>query len=158
MWSPAHGRTPELYSGPAHSLDVGPWNLGETGVRGGRGGAAYCHHCKPDPQRLTQACVWGGGESCVSVCVCLFACDCARAKHKKEEKRGHVVACVRACLCVCLYVGSGGPCLSGRVISRGRGWRVCKEVCDSQDSCWYLAAEEHQRTEKREETEEDRID
>ena len=35
MWSPAHGRTPELCSGPAHSLDAGPWNLGEREARGG---------------------------------------------------------------------------------------------------------------------------
>ncbi|TNN44871.1 hypothetical protein EYF80_044921 [Liparis tanakae] len=42
---------PALCSGPAHSLDAGPWSLGE---RGGEGGAAYCQRCKPDLQELNR--------------------------------------------------------------------------------------------------------
>lgn len=35
MWSPAHRQKPELCSSPVHSLDAGPWSLGERGARAG---------------------------------------------------------------------------------------------------------------------------
>lgn len=47
MWSPAYRRTPELCSSLVHSLDLGPWILGERGRGGG---------CTLSPLRNTNVC------------------------------------------------------------------------------------------------------
>lgn len=115
------------------------------------------------PTRAQHKPVFGETGVNISVMYVHVCLQCKKERKKRGEKRevaawlhDSMSLCLCVCVYVCLHVLRGVLVyLAGSLVEGG----FCKEeVCYSQDSCWYLADEEYQRTEKREETDKDKIE